>query len=649
MKRKLFILILTAAICSTEASAQMRDSFYNYLHADYKPKDKNHITHPERLKMLDELGVNYLNKYPSDLYALADYGQQVIDTTRNKDLKIKYAMALAGFYIQRSHYDTVMNYYKQVINYIGNDTVYNSQLGSSYARLGSLYAVKSMSDTAIEYIHKALDVTKVKDSAFMRMIYNGYELIYQELHLYEQSLEYERKALELKPEEDKWGYDYTAVVFRMIECYSQLFYETKQEKYVDSATLLIKQVFEKKKTSADVWYAICYVYLGHLKYYAGDYKNAVSYYDSSFLPQYYIQNSFMYKIANTAKMERAICLLKLGHTENIDILEAIGKTGDNYITTKLDRPLYEYYKEKGNWKKALEYYERYIRTKDSLAVITTKGKIFEANQKYSVAQKEIEIKSLENTNLKEKESKTKITTIAVIAVTVLMLLVMSLYSANKRQQAKRLEDRQRATERRQKELKEERERISQELHDDLGTGLTSIRLLTKRMMAKQVPEQSTEIPNNIYKISGELVDQMSEIIWLMNNPDDTMFGLLAHLRLYMAETIQRTGIDMQLQFENNLNADYNITGAQRRNILLTVKEIFNNAVKHSGASLFNVMCSSNEDKITITMKDDGKGFPVDIPAKGNGLKNIRKRVKSLNGEVEFESVNGTQITISIPT
>ncbi|MFT3679568.1 MAG: histidine kinase [Ferruginibacter sp.] len=649
---RFFYFILTVSCLlffKTNTIAQLRDSFYNYMEANLKPKDKDHVTHDERLKMLYWLGVDYLNKYPRDLYAVADYGRHFIDTTRNKKLKVKYTMALGGFYTQRAKYDTMMAYYKQAIIFINNDTAYNRDLGICYTRIGCLYAVKSMPDTAVEYIHKALDVTKDKDTVFMKGVYNAYELIYRELRLYEKVLEYQRKYLELEPAEEKWGYDYTAGLLDIVDSYSQLLKETKQKKYEDSATLLIKEIFEKKKPSRDVWYAPCYFFLGNLKYNAGDYKNAVPYYDSSFLPQYYIQNSFRYKIVIVSKLERAICLLKLGHTEMIDTIETMRKTGDNIIITRSNKPLYEYYKEKDNWKKALEYYEQFIKTKDSLAVISTRGKIFEANQKYSVAQKEIEIKSLENTNLKEKESKTKIATISIIVVAVLLLLVMSLYSANKQQQAKRLEERQRANERRQKELKEERERISQELHDDLGTGLTSIRLLTKRMMAKQLPEQSTEIPNNIYKISGELVDQMGEIIWLMNNPDDTMFGLLAHLRLYMAETIQRTGIDMQLQFENNLKADHNISGAQRRNILLTVKEIFNNAVKHSGATLFRVVCTNDEKNISIAMNDNGNGLPVDIPSKGNGLKNIRKRVKTLNGQVEFESVNGTQITISIPT
>ncbi|MFT3679569.1 MAG: histidine kinase [Ferruginibacter sp.] len=648
---RFFYFILTVSCLlffKANTTAQMRDSFYNYLHTDFKPKDKHHITHDERLKMLNQLGGDYVNKYPGDVNALVDYARSFIDSTSNKEFKVKYTMALASFYINRGNYEPVIDYYRHAIIYIGNDSTYKTQLSVCNARLGCLFAVRSMPDTAIEYIHKAMDITNSRDSGIMKIIYNGYELIYQELHLYEKSINYVNRYIEMLPDMDKWSIDHTSSITRMITYYNLLYSDTKEKRFADSSRFLIRQIFEKQKKFPDAWYAECYFYLGQLSSYQGDYKQAVRFYDSSFLPQYFIENSRAPKITIHARMERAICLLKLGHTEVIKTLEEMDKVDYNTIHTRLSKALHEHYKSNGEWKQALEHYEQYIKAMDSLAVITTRGKIFEANQKYSVAQKEIEIKSLENTNLKETESKTKIATIAVVAVAALLLLVMSLYSANKRQQAKRLEERQRANERRQKELKEERERISQELHDDLGTGLTSIRLLTKRMMATQIPEQSTAIPNNIYKISGELVDQMGEIIWLMNHMDDTLFGLLGHLRLYMAETLQRTGIDMQLQFENNLSGDYNISGSQRRNILLMVKEAFNNAVKYSGASKFSLVCSNEDNAVKITLGDNGQGFDINLPRKGNGVKNIHKRAKTMNGTVTFETGNGTLITINIP-
>ncbi|HLK30675.1 MAG TPA: triple tyrosine motif-containing protein [Puia sp.] len=195
----------------------------------------------------------------------------------------------------------------------------------------------------------------------------------------------------------------------------------------------------------------------------------------------------------------------------------------------------------------------------------------------------------------------------------------------------------------------ERERISQELHDDLGSGLTSIRLLSKSVIAKQ--QNGGNVSNmleSIGKISGELIDQMSEIIWLMNHMDDTLNGLLAHLRIYMADYLHRTGIPLQLHFENSIKDDYEITGVQRRNILLVVKEAFNNVVKHSKATDFFIQCSSADKRVNIIISDNGIGLPKEITLNGNGLNNMKKRIGAVGGTIRFESNNGTRIFIELP-
>lgn len=214
---------------------------------------------------------------------------------------------------------------------------------------------------------------------------------------------------------------------------------------------------------------------------------------------------------------------------------------------------------------------------------------------------------------------------------------------------KRLEH-QRIEASREMALRTERERISQELHDDLGSGLTSIRLLAKGIIAKQQTDGKTSgTLQNIAKISSELIDQMSEIVWLMNHMRDTMNGLLAHLRAYMAEYLQRTEIAVRLHFSNEIQVDTFISGRQRRSILLIIKEAFHNMVKHSRASEFSITCSADEKTITLLISDNGIGLPESSSLTGNGLNNIRKNVTAINGKVLFESGTGTHITVTIPT
>ncbi len=234
--------------------------------------------------------------------------------------------------------------------------------------------------------------------------------------------------------------------------------------------------------------------------------------------------------------------------------------------------------------------------------------------------------------------------IVLIAVSAICLLVFIFrYIMDKRFEKQRIEISKEMA------LKSERERISQELHDDLGSGLTSIRLLAKGVIAKQHTDSKTSgMLQSIAKISGELIDQMSEIVWLMNHMDGTMNGLLAHLRVYMADYLQRTGIALRLHFQNGIQGDNPITGEQRRSILLVVKEAFHNVVKHSGATDFSIECSADKRAVKVVISDNGIGLPEPISRTGNGLTNIKKRMASINGTVLFETAAGTRIILTIP-
>ena len=232
-----------------------------------------------------------------------------------------------------------------------------------------------------------------------------------------------------------------------------------------------------------------------------------------------------------------------------------------------------------------------------------------------------------------------------IACTLVLLTLLGLIMTSVFR--KKLE-KQRINAHRQIALKNERERISQDLHDDLGSGLTSIRLLSKAILAKQENGKENSMLDSIGKISGELIDQMSEIIWVLNHVDDTLTGLLSHLRMYMAEYLERTGQNVKLDIVNNCSIENNITGIQRRNILLVSKEVFHNMLKHSSADMFSIVCNCDTKNIIIKLKDNGVGLPDKINAGGNGLNNIRKRITAINGTVKIESLPGILITIIIP-
>ncbi len=194
----------------------------------------------------------------------------------------------------------------------------------------------------------------------------------------------------------------------------------------------------------------------------------------------------------------------------------------------------------------------------------------------------------------------------------------------------------------------ERNRISQEIHDDIGSGLTSIRLMSEVAKAKNEKRESPDLElDKISTTSSELMDKMNEIIWTMNTRNDTLPNLIAYLRHQVVEFFEPFHINLRLIIPENI-PDAEISGEIRRNILLTVKESLHNIVKHSQATRVELTFSINKD-FAICISDNGVGFdPLQIKAHNNGIRNMEERVRSIGGVFHINKHNGTTVTLNIP-
>lgn len=194
---------------------------------------------------------------------------------------------------------------------------------------------------------------------------------------------------------------------------------------------------------------------------------------------------------------------------------------------------------------------------------------------------------------------------------------------------------------------QERARISSDMHDDLGSGLSTIRLLSEIAKRKiQDPSQTKEI-ERISESAGELVDKMSEIIWAMNSSNDSLENLIAYMRSFAAEFLEHAHISHQFYIPESI-PNIKLSGGTRRNIYLAVKESLHNVVKHAHATEV-VIEIKMQKHMTILIKDNGKGFDMEkVRLFGNGLKNIQKRMQAVGGEADITSQNGTIVFLDIP-
>lgn len=193
----------------------------------------------------------------------------------------------------------------------------------------------------------------------------------------------------------------------------------------------------------------------------------------------------------------------------------------------------------------------------------------------------------------------------------------------------------------------ERKRISRELHDDIGAGLTRITLMSD--VAKNKTHVSAKEIEEIAQTCRKLVGNMGEIVWSLNPENNSLELLIAFMREELHKLLEYAAINYSLllpDFSNSIK----LSNEQRRNILLVTKEAVNNAVKYSRAKNIIVDASLLNDNLNISITDDGCGFDENTAREGNGLRNIRQRINEINGSISFNSIKekGTNVQFSVP-
>jgi signal transduction histidine kinase len=208
-------------------------------------------------------------------------------------------------------------------------------------------------------------------------------------------------------------------------------------------------------------------------------------------------------------------------------------------------------------------------------------------------------------------------------------------------------EKQKAILEKQQAIEKERTRIATDMHDDLGAGLSRIKFLSQSLLNKKKDEIMKPELEKITAFSDEMSEKMGEIIWALNEKNDTLADLIAYTRSYTVEYLASHDIRCEPNTPMNLPGTF-ITGEMRRNIFLSVKECLHNIVKHAGATkvCFSITLDNN---LQIMIHDNGKGIdPTFKRSFSNGLQSIQKRMKEINGKVNFKNDKGTRVSLIIP-
>jgi signal transduction histidine kinase len=261
----------------------------------------------------------------------------------------------------------------------------------------------------------------------------------------------------------------------------------------------------------------------------------------------------------------------------------------------------------------------------------------ELEEKYQSAQKDKALLEQEQT-LQARELKLQRQTIWLISILgIVLILVVVLYYVYRQKQAASRQaalERELADERERTRIQEERLRISRELHDNIGSYLSVIKVSVERLPV--LPAE--KIRQNLPELQESLSLSMRELrktVWLLNNEQVSLDALAIRLRDFF-KPFQESGSQISVTVTGNNY--HSLKDIQATHLFRVLQEAVHNAYRHGKATEIEVKLEGRSDgSVAFSVKDNGIGFSADQVESGNGLQNMRSRMADLNGEMHIQS------------
>ncbi len=296
--------------------------------------------------------------------------------------------------------------------------------------------------------------------------------------------------------------------------------------------------------------------------------------------------------------------------------------------------------------KSLEVYKNYIAVRDSVYSLDKAKEITRHEMNADFAEKQLILKTEQDKKdaiqkaVLEQTLKRQHLAYVTFSVIIILLLVVGLLVLGRTRLRKKLEM--------QMAIAEERTRISSEMHDDLGSELSKISLLSDLVKGIGTGPNAQAHLDNISRSSRELLDKMGEIVWSLSDKYDTLESLLIYIRRYAKEYFSVTDIDCRVVMPEHF-PEVTLEGQRRREIFLVVKEALHNVVKHAGARKVAIVIACGDGSVNIKIHDNGVGVDLaNISMFGNGLGNMKARIENVGGTFTIKNEEGTVIDINFP-
>jgi len=297
------------------------------------------------------------------------------------------------------------------------------------------------------------------------------------------------------------------------------------------------------------------------------------------------------------------------------------------------------HEEQNHYREALKFHQLYSELKDSLVQEENRQGTEEMEAKYQNEKKQTEIELLKkDQQLKNVSIQQNRTAQTAMVVAFILLIIIGLLAFNRHRlihQAKR-----------QMEIEYMRNQIARDLHDDMGSTLSSIHIISQLALKENHDEPSGKYFQRISENSAKMMESMSDMVWSINPDNDSLQKMLIKMKEFSAEMLEPKNMSYQFQGEETLNGTV-LDVAKRKNIFLIFKESINNAAKYSEGSSVDIHFAQVANELLLTIRDNGKGFDYMKVQSGNGLKNMKARALEIKGQLNLEAIEGQGTTLKL--
>jgi signal transduction histidine kinase len=269
---------------------------------------------------------------------------------------------------------------------------------------------------------------------------------------------------------------------------------------------------------------------------------------------------------------------------------------------------------------------------DEIAKLQTTFEVREKDKEILLLGKNQELKNLALS--RQKVLIISITT-ALILVLIIGFLVVNRYRIKNRAN-------------RMIEMERMRNTIARDLHDDIGSTLSSINIMSQIALQQNGNEGHQHL-QKIANHSARMMENMSDIVWSINPKHDSLEQLVTKMKEFASEILEPKEIDYKFSIGLTV-LNLKIDVEKRKNIFLIFKEAINNAAKYSEGNQVTVSLFHSTGILHLTIGDNGKGFDATHAKKGNGLRNMQDRAITIKGDLKRSSNpgEGTQIDLEVP-